>query len=253
MTGYIFWPLPKPAESVAVNSALGDGDSAGYQRAYEPRVFQFPVDHGPHPEFRNEWWYVTGNLAHATGRQFGYQLTLFRIALAPTPPIADSAWRTNQVYMGHFALTDVATGQHHAFERFSRDSVGLAGAQFGRFGGRASDTLSGLARRLGLDRSRIRYISDTSIRPRRQSRDQFDAEYRQTSGIARESGLEPEKRRTGQRFLLLLLHAATDGRHGPIGRNNFHGEWRKLAGPGMEYQRAGAGTKWLGLVRIAAR
>ncbi|HRD67128.1 MAG TPA: lipocalin-like domain-containing protein [Candidatus Competibacter sp.] len=129
MTGYVFWPLPKPAESVAVNSALGDGDSAGYQRAYEPRPFQFPVDHGPHPEFRNEWWYVTGNLADATGRQFGYQLTLFRIALAPTPPIADSAWRTNQVYMGHFALTDVATGQHHAFERFSRDSVGLAGAQ----------------------------------------------------------------------------------------------------------------------------
>jgi predicted secreted hydrolase len=54
---------------------------------------------------------VTGNLADATGRQFGYQLTLFRIALSPTPPVADSAWRTNQVYMGHFALTDVV-GEH---------------------------------------------------------------------------------------------------------------------------------------------
>ncbi|MEZ5578627.1 MAG: carotenoid 1,2-hydratase [Candidatus Competibacteraceae bacterium] len=72
---------------------------------------------------------MTGNLADATGREFGYQLTLFRIALAPTAPIADSAWRTNQVYMGHFALTDVADNRHRTFERFSRGAMGLAGAQ----------------------------------------------------------------------------------------------------------------------------
>jgi len=129
LTLYIFRPPPKPAESVAVSSALGDDDSAGYRRAYEPRPFQFPADHGPHPDFRNEWWYVTGNLVDGAGRQFGYQLTLFRIALAPTPPVADSTWRTNQLYMGHFALTDVAGSGHRAFERFSRAAVGLAGAR----------------------------------------------------------------------------------------------------------------------------
>ena len=134
MTAYLFWPRPNPIESIAVRSALGAGDdNTGYQRAYQPRPFEFPADHGPHSDFRNEWWYVTGNLVDAAGRQFGYQLTLFRIALAPTTPVEDSAWRTNQIYMGHFALTDVQGKQHHAFERFSRGAVGLAGAQAAPF------------------------------------------------------------------------------------------------------------------------
>ena len=125
---YLLQPSPPPSRDVAVSSALGGADSAGYQRAYAPRPFQFPADHGPHPEFRNEWWYVTGNLADAAGRSFGYQLTIFRIALAPTAPPADSPWRVNQVYMGHFALTDVAGNRHYHFERFSRGALGLAGA-----------------------------------------------------------------------------------------------------------------------------
>ena len=136
MTDYLLTSPPSDrAGGVGVSAALGGEDHAGYQRAEQPRTFQFPADHGPHPEFRNEWWYVTGNLTDAGGRQFGYQLTLFRIALAPTPtpPVADSAWRTNQIYMGHFALTDVAGQQHHAFERFSRAALGLAGAQAAPF------------------------------------------------------------------------------------------------------------------------
>jgi predicted secreted hydrolase len=130
LTGYrLPQPSPQAAGGVAVSSALGGDDNTGYQRVYQPRPFRFPEDHGPHPEFRNEWWYVTGNLADAAGRQFGYQLTLFRIALSPTAPPADSPWRTNQVYMGHFALTDVAGDRHYGFERFSRGALGLAGAQ----------------------------------------------------------------------------------------------------------------------------
>ena len=131
--GYYLWPRAhlesSTIDGVSVGSALGGDDGTGYQRAYQPRPFIFPTDHGPHLKFRNEWWYVTGNLTDASGREFGYQLTLFRIALAPIAPIVDSAWRTNQVYMGHFALTDVAGKQHHGFERFSRGAVGLAGAQ----------------------------------------------------------------------------------------------------------------------------
>ncbi|MDG4555913.1 MAG: lipocalin-like domain-containing protein [Candidatus Contendobacter sp.] len=122
-------PSPQPSNDVAVGSALGGDNDTGYQRAYAPRLFDFPADHGPHPEFRNEWWYVTGNLTDATGRWFGYQLTIFRIALSPAAPSADSPWRANQVYMGHFALTDVAGNRHHGFERFSRGALGLAGAQ----------------------------------------------------------------------------------------------------------------------------
>ena len=130
LIGYrLLQPAPQSVSGVAVSSALGGDDNAGYQRAYAPRPFQFPADHGPHPEFRNEWWYATGNLADAAGRQFGYQLTLFRIALSPTAPPADSPWRANQVYMGHFALTDVADNRNYHFERFSRGALDLAGAQ----------------------------------------------------------------------------------------------------------------------------
>lgn len=135
LTGYrLLQPSPQPSRGVAVYSALGGDDNAGYQRAFAPRPFQFPADHGPHLEFRNEWWYVTGNLADAAGRRFGYQLTIFRIALSPTAPATDSNWRANQVYMGHFALTDVANNRHHSFERFSRGALGLAGGQVAPFG-----------------------------------------------------------------------------------------------------------------------
>lgn len=129
LIAYFFRRSPSAPQNIPVSSALGTDDNTGFQRAYQPRLFQFPTDHGPHPGFRNEWWYATGNLADATGRQFGYQLTLFRIALSPTAPVADSAWRTHQIYMGHFALTDVANQQHYTFERFSRSALGLAGAQ----------------------------------------------------------------------------------------------------------------------------
>jgi len=126
-------PDSQPESTVIpVSATLGGADTDGYQRAYAPRLFVFPEDHGPHPDFRTEWWYATGNLVDGEGRRFGYQLTLFRIALAPPStesPGADSDWRTRQVYMGHFALTDVAGEQHYAFERFSRAAVGLAGAQ----------------------------------------------------------------------------------------------------------------------------
>ncbi len=113
---------------VAVGEALG-GDAAGFARALAPRPFVFPADHGPHPEYRTEWWYYTGNLSTATGRHFGYQLTFFRNSLPANPEPRASAWATNQVYMAHFALSDIDGGQFHAFERFQRGAEGLAGAQ----------------------------------------------------------------------------------------------------------------------------
>jgi predicted secreted hydrolase len=104
--------------------------TAGFARAEGPRPFDFPADYGPHPDFQTEWWYYTGNLQTADGRRFGYQLTFFRRALAPPAERQDrpSDWATDQVYMAHFALTDVTGNQHQAFERFSRGAAGLAGA-----------------------------------------------------------------------------------------------------------------------------
>ncbi|HSG47772.1 MAG TPA: lipocalin-like domain-containing protein, partial [Longimicrobiales bacterium] len=114
--------------------AMGGADTAGYARALEPRPFVFPADHGPHPAFRTEWWYVTANLDGPGGRRFGVQFTLFRNALAPEPDAGAaapdsvaSAWATRQIYMGHFAVTDVAGDAFHEAERFTRAAAGLAG------------------------------------------------------------------------------------------------------------------------------
>jgi predicted secreted hydrolase len=121
---------PSAGGALTVAEALGGaGDTEGYARASGPREFRFPEDHGPHPEFRTEWWYWTGHLETADGHAFGYQLTLFRNALAPREPERASEWGSRQVYMGHFALSDIGSGRFHAFERFSRDALGLAGAQ----------------------------------------------------------------------------------------------------------------------------
>lgn len=119
-----------PAQArLSLVETLAGGDTAGYARALEPRPFDFPLDHGPHPDFRTEWWYVTGNVASPEGRAFGFQLTIFRNALAPALPESPSDWSTRQAYMGHFALTDVRGGAFHAFERFARGAAGLAGAE----------------------------------------------------------------------------------------------------------------------------
>jgi predicted secreted hydrolase len=115
-------------EELAVDRILAEGETGAFERAV-PRPLAFPADHGPHPRFRNEWWYFTGNLATPQGRRFGYELTFFRTALSPEPLRSRSAWRTSQVYMAHFALTDVAVDRIHAVERFARGALGLAGAR----------------------------------------------------------------------------------------------------------------------------
>jgi predicted secreted hydrolase len=105
--------------------------SAGFARAVEPRAFEFPRDHGPHPDFHHEWWYVTANLYSDTGERFGFELTIFRIGLVP-PQVAiptGSAWRTRELYAAHFAITDVARGTFEFSDQYSRGALGLAGAQ----------------------------------------------------------------------------------------------------------------------------
>lgn len=108
----------------AVNSAA----DAGFARVTAPRPFVFPADHGPHPEYAIEWWYYTGNLRAADGRRFGFQLTFFRRGLTPEPAERASEWGASAIYMGHFAVSDIDGGQFYAYDRFSRDAAGLAGA-----------------------------------------------------------------------------------------------------------------------------
>jgi predicted secreted hydrolase len=127
---------PAAESGLDVTAALGAGsDTAAFARALGPRAFAFPADHGPHEGFRTEWWYLTGTLFDAERRAFGFQLTFFRNALAPTPVEGStstapqrSAWRSNHVWMAHFAISD-DRGQRFRFaERFAREALDLAGA-----------------------------------------------------------------------------------------------------------------------------
>ncbi len=122
------WGEETSAPQSRLSELLRSDADAGFAKAIEPRAFVFPADHGPHPEFRNEWWYVTGNLDGEDGRRFGFELTIFRFALTPSLPPAESNWRSNQVYIAHFAVTDAGRERFYAAERYSRGALGLAGA-----------------------------------------------------------------------------------------------------------------------------
>ena len=100
--------------------------------------FVFPRDHGSHPDFKIEWWYLTGHLyaaprtADAPPRRFGFQATFFRQA----GPRATSASATDpnpnfgsaHLFLAHMALVDVATGRFLHQERLNREGWDAAAA-----------------------------------------------------------------------------------------------------------------------------
>jgi predicted secreted hydrolase len=115
--------------------ALSLPATPGFALALVPRPFVFPQDHAAHEQFRQEWWYFTGHLEATGGERFGFELTFFRFALAPPAAVADrpvtarSAWRTREIYMAHFAVTDIAGQRFEFAQKLSRAALGLAGAQ----------------------------------------------------------------------------------------------------------------------------
>jgi len=128
-----WWFLDQPTKPVAQAQNLAEvmgpsADANQFARVTGPKPLDFPVDHGAHPDYRTEWWYFTGNLRSEQGDDYGFQLTLFRSALAPTQSERASDWATRQVWMGHFAITDINGQSHRASERYQRGALGLAGA-----------------------------------------------------------------------------------------------------------------------------
>ena len=124
---------PSPGAAVTglrLNNLLGDPDQEGFARAAMPRKFVFPLDHGPHNQYRSEWWYLTAALEDSDGREYGLHFTQFRQALTPRPT-GKGPWHTGQAYLGHLAVTDVAAGVHLEAERFARGHPELAGVSAG--------------------------------------------------------------------------------------------------------------------------
>src|SRR5438477_6329054 len=100
-------------------------NAEGFSPVLPGKSFAFPADHGPHPDFRIEWWYVTANLRDAAGAALGIQWTLFRLASMPGPP-ADG-WASQRLWMGHAALTRADI--HRTREQCPRRGVGQAGVE----------------------------------------------------------------------------------------------------------------------------
>jgi predicted secreted hydrolase len=103
-------------------AGLGESGS-GFAQVVPGKHFDFPGDHGPHPDFRIEWWYVTANLTDTTGQAYGLQWTLFRQAARPGPQ--GEGWASQQIWMAHAAVTRADT--HRSAEKFARGGVGQAG------------------------------------------------------------------------------------------------------------------------------
>lgn len=97
-------------------------DAEGFALPAPDPAFSFPADHGAHPEFRIEWWYVTANLEGPDGTPYGIQWTLFRSALRPE---GGEGWSSPQVWFAHAAAT--TADSHHVAERFARGGIDQAG------------------------------------------------------------------------------------------------------------------------------
>ncbi|MDP0501399.1 MAG: lipocalin-like domain-containing protein [Verrucomicrobiota bacterium JB022] len=93
-------------------------------------TFSFPRDHGSHPEFKIEWWYLTGHLRAGDDWRFGYQATFFRFA-GPKDDAAgesDPLFGTDQLFLAQFALADLETGTFYQQSRLDREGWNASAA-----------------------------------------------------------------------------------------------------------------------------
>jgi predicted secreted hydrolase len=110
-------------------------DTTAWRHAGPGHSWQFPRDHHAHPEYRSEWWYVTGQLVSGAEGvadapivpTHGFQVTLFRLGIVPEMPPWDSGWTARDLVLGHAAVTDLRTGRHLFSEVLTRTGPGRGG------------------------------------------------------------------------------------------------------------------------------
>ncbi len=120
----LLWPFAAMSQGFA---GLGTNTEGFANPAPKPE-FTFPDDHGAHPDYRIEWWYLTANLSAEDGTRYGLQWTLFRTALRPGQA---ALWASPQIWFAHAAVT--TPDQHFATERFARGGIGQVGVRSSPF------------------------------------------------------------------------------------------------------------------------
>jgi predicted secreted hydrolase len=121
-----------PFEEIsALDSRIENTKTSGRFKSLDPKQsLSFPRDHGSHDDARVEWWYVTGQLDTPSGKRLGYQLTFFRTGIADEPKGArTSAFAARDLFLAHFARTNVSAGTFGFAERIHRTGVGAAFAR----------------------------------------------------------------------------------------------------------------------------
>jgi len=97
-----------------------------YRVALPGYRYEFPRDFFAHPEFQTEWWYTTGNVKTADGREFGFELTFFRQAVSRNES-KQGEWDVKDLYLAHLALSDLDGNHFYHSERVNRAGPGIAG------------------------------------------------------------------------------------------------------------------------------
>jgi len=124
-------PLPACLLAAALLVSRGEIFAASsYTPVIANQPLIFPADYGSHPQFRTEWWYVTGWLTTDHGEALGFQITFFR-----TKPDIDernpSSFAPHQLLIAHCAISDPTHGRLWQDQRIRRAGFGLADAATG--------------------------------------------------------------------------------------------------------------------------
>ena len=127
-TRYSGWRFPALIVVALCSIGAPAANIEPYRRAAPGYRYSFPRDHFEHPAFRTEWWYYTGNLRESAGKRYGFELVFFRQGQRRGPAANSSAWRVDDLYLAHVAVTDISGKRFYYHERLNRAGPGVAGA-----------------------------------------------------------------------------------------------------------------------------
>jgi len=111
------------SQTMAEETARATHTESGFRIPQPGYEYQFPRDHGSHPGFAIEWWYVTGHLSDGE-RDFGYQLTFFRLAQDQpdgNAGTAKGAFQNLHLHLAHASLSDLSGQDFYHEERLNRE------------------------------------------------------------------------------------------------------------------------------------